>query len=102
MTSVRQSENRNSWRTPAVTSAKRNSNASTLLATSVNTPSTASAIQFNKHPLLTRFLIYQHIKKSNASLEEQLKQQQLLIAKLTNRINDLASHVLHLEGKTPI
>ena len=102
MTSVRQSENRNSWRTPTVTSAKRNSIASTPLATSVNTPSTASATQFNKDPLLIRFLIYQHIKKSNASLEEQLKQRHLLIGKLTNCINDLDSHVQHLEGKTPI
>ena len=102
MTSVRQSENRNSWRTPTVTSAKRNSIASTPLATSVNTPSTASATQFNKHPLLTRFLIYQHSTKSNASLEKQLKQQQLLTGKLTNRINNLDSHVQHLEGKTTI
>ena len=40
--------------------------------------------------------------KNNASLEEQLKQQQLLIDKLTSRINALENHVQLLEGKIAI
>ena len=45
--------------------------------------------------MLTRFLI-------NALLEEELKQQQLLIDKLTSRINALESHVQLFEGKIAI
>ena len=40
--------------------------------------------------------------KNNVSLEQQLKQQQLLINKLTNRINALESHIQLLEGKVTI
>ena len=43
MTSSRQNKNSNSRRTPTATSTKRNFTGSTLLVTSVNTPSTASA-----------------------------------------------------------
>ena len=45
--------------------------------------------------MLTRLLI-------NALLEEELKQQQLLIDKLTSRINALESHVQLFEGKIAI
>ena len=93
MTSARK-KNRNSRRTPTVTSTKGSSIGSTSLATSVNTPSTASAT------LVQQALHIEQISdlptlpnKNNASLEEQLKQQQLLIDKLTNRINALQSHV---------
>ena len=73
------------------------------LATSVNTPSTALAtpVQQASHvdqnsdlPTLPN--------KNNVSLEEQLKQQQLLIDKLTNRINALDSHVQLLEEEVAI
>ena len=103
MTSSRQNKNRISRRTPTATSAKRNSTRSTPLATSVNTPSTASATpaQLASHvdqipdlPTLPN--------KHNASLEEQLKQQQLLIDKLTSCINALESHVQLLQGKIAI
>ena len=103
MTYSRQNKNRSSRRTPAATSTKRNSTGSTPLATSVNTPSTASATpvqqashadQISDLPTLPN--------KNNASLEEQLKQQQLLIEKLTNRINALKSRVQLLEGKIAI
>ena len=43
MTSSRQNKNSNSRLTPTATSTKRNFTGSTLLVTSVNTPSTASA-----------------------------------------------------------
>ena len=103
MTSSRQNKNRNSRRTPTATSTKRNSTGSMPLATSVNTPSTASTtpVQQASHidhisdlPALTN--------KDNAALKEQLKQQQLLIDKLTSRINALESHVQLLEGKIAI
>ena len=103
MTSSRQNKNRISRRTPTATSTKRNSTRSTPLATSVNIPSTPSATpaQLASHvdqipdlPTLPN--------KNNASLEEQLKQQQLLIDKLTSRINALESHVQLLQGKIAI
>ena len=90
MTSSRQNKNRNS----TATSTKRNFTGSSPLATSVNIPSTASATpvqqvshfdQISDLPTLPN--------KNNVSLEEQLKQQQLLIDKLTYRINALESHV---------
>ena len=40
--------------------------------------------------------------KNNASLEEQLKQQQLLINKLTSHISALENHIQLLEGKVAI
>ena len=103
MTSSRQNKNRISRRTPTATSTKRNSTRSTPLATSVNTPSTPSATpaQLASHvdqiPDLPKLP-----NKNNASLEEQLKQQQLLIDKLTSCINALESHVQLLQGKIAI
>ena len=96
MTSSRQNKNRNS----TATSTKRNFTGSSPLATSVNIPSTASATpvqqvshfdQISDLPTLPN--------KNNVSLEEQLKQQQLLIDKLTSGVNALESQVHLLEGK---
>ena len=100
MTSSRQNKNRNSRLTPTATSTKRNFTGSTPLATSVNTPSTASAtpVQQVSHVDQISDLPTLH-NKNNASLEEQLKQQQLLINKLMSRINALESHVQLLGGK---
>ena len=103
MTSARQNKNRKSRQTPTVTSSKRNSIGSTPLATLVNTPSTASAIPVQQASLVDQSSDLPTLpNKSNTSLEEQLKQQQLLIDKLTNRINALESHVQILEGKVAI
>ena len=100
MTSSRQNKNRNSRRTPIATSTKRNFTGSMRLATSVNTPSTASATSVQQASLVDQISDLPTLpNKNNASLEEQLKQQQLLIDKLTSRISALESHVLLLEGK---
>ena len=93
MTSSSQN-NRNSRRTPTATSAKRNFTGSMLVASSVNTPSTASAIPVQQASHVDQITDLPTLpNKNNASLEEQLKQQQLLIDKLTSRINALESHV---------
>ena len=103
MTSSRQNKNRCSRQTPTATSTKRNSTGSTPLATSVNTPSTASATPVQQASHVDQISdLPTLLNKNNASLEEQLKQQQLLIDKLTNRINALESHVQFLEGKVAI
>ena len=94
MTSSRQNKNRNSRRTPTATSTKRNLTGSMLLATSINTPSTASATPVQQASHVDQISDLPTLpNKNNASLEEQLKQQQLLIDKLTSRINALESHV---------
>ena len=65
-----------------------------LLATSVNTPSTASATPVQQASHVDQIFDLPTLPdKNNAPLEEQLKQQQLLIDKLTSRINALESHV---------
>ena len=103
MTSARQNKNRNSRRTPTATSTKRNSIGSTPLATSVNTPSTASTTPVQQASLVDQSSDLPTLpNKINTSLEQQLKQQQLLIDKLKNRINAPESHVQVLEGKVAI
>ena len=103
MTSSRQNKNRNSRRAPIATSTKRNFTGSMRLATSVNTPSTASAMSVQQASLVDQISDLPTLpNKNNASLEEQLKQQQLLIDKLTSCINALESHVQLLQGKIAI
>ena len=103
MTSSRQNKNRNSRRAPIATSTKRNFTGSMRLATSVNTPSTASAMSVQQASLVDQISDLPTLpNKNNASLEEQLKQQQLLIDKITSHINALESHVELLEGKIAI
>ena len=90
MTSARQNKNRNSRQTPTATLTKRNSIGSMLLVTLVNTTSTASATPVQQALLLDQSSGLSTLpNKNNASLEEELKQQQLLINKLTNCINAL-------------
>ena len=102
MTSSRQNKNRNS-RTPTATSNKRNFTGSTLLTTPLNTASTASATPVQQASHVDQISDLPTLpNKNNASLEEQLKQQQLLIDKLTSRISALESHVQLLEGKIVI
>ena len=102
MTSSRQNKNRNSRRTPTATSTKRNFTGSMLLVTSINTPSTASATPVQQASHVDQISDLPTLPNKNASLEEQLKQQQLLIDKLTSRISALESHVQLLEGKIVI
>ena len=103
MTSSRQNKHRNSRRAPIATSTKRNFTGSMPLSTSVNTPSTASAMPVQQASLVDQISDLPTLpNKSNASLEEQLKQQQLLIDKITSHINALESHVELLEGKIAI
>ena len=103
MTSSRQNKNRNSRRTPTATSTKRNLTGSMLLATSVNTPSTASATPVQQASHVDQISDLPTLpNENNAWLEEQLKQQQLLIIKLTSRISALESHAQLLEGKIAI
>ena len=102
MTSSRKDKNRNSRRTPTATSTKRNFTGSMPLATSVNTPSTASATPVQQASHVDQISDLPTLPNKNASLEEQLKQQQLLIDKLTSRISALESHVQLLEGKIAI
>ena len=102
MTSSRQNKNRNSRRTPTATSNKRNFTGSTLLTTPVNTASTASATPVQQASHVDQISDLPTLPNKNASLEEQLKQQQLLIDKLTSRINALESHVQLFEGKIAI
>ena len=102
MTSSRQNKNRNSRRTPTATSTKRNLTGSMPLATSINTPSTASATPVQQASHVDQISDLPTLPNKNASLEEQLKQQQLLIDKLTSRISALESHVQLLEGKIVI
>ena len=102
MTSSRQNKNRNSRRTPTATSTKRNFTGSMLLVTSINTPSTASATPVQQASHVDQISDLPTLPNKNASLEEQLKQQQLLIDKLTSRISALESHVQLLEGKIAI
>ena len=74
-----------------------------LLVTSINTPSTASATPVQQASHVDQISDLPTLpNKNNASLEEQLKQQQLLIDKLTSRISALESHVQLLEGKIVI
>ena len=74
-----------------------------LLVTSINTPSTASATPVQQASHVDQISDLPTLpNKNNASLEEQLKQQQLLIDKLTSRINALENHVQLLEGKIAI
>ena len=71
-----------------------------LLVTSVNTPSTASATPVQQASHVDQISDLPTLpNKNNASLEEQLKQQQLLIDKLTSGANALESQVQLLEGK---
>ena len=74
-----------------------------LLVTPLNTSLTALATPVQQASLvdLNSDLLTLPNKK-NPSLEEQLKQQQLQIDKLTNCINSLESYVLLLEGKVTI
>ena len=103
MTSSRQNKNRNSRRTPTATSTKRNLTGSMLLATSVNTPSTASATPVQQASHVDQISDLPTLpNKNNASLEEELKQQQLQINKLTSCVNALESQVQLLEGKIAI
>ena len=89
--------------TATTTSTKRNSTGSTPLATSVNTASTVSATPVQQAFHVDQISYLPTLpNKNNASLEEQLKQQQLLIDKLTSRINALENHVQLLEGKIAI
>ena len=89
--------------TATTTSTKRNSTGSTPLATSVNTASTVSATPVQQASHVDQISYLPTLpNKNNASLEEQLKQQQLLIDKLTSRISALESHVQLLEGKIVI
>ena len=100
MTSARQNKNKNSRRTPAATSTKRNFFGFILLATLVNTHSTASATPVQQASLVDQSSDLPTLpNKNNAPLEEQLKQQQLLTDKLANHINALESRVQLLEGK---
>ena len=100
MTSSRQNKNRNSRRTPTATSTKRNLTGSMLLATSINTPSTASATPVQQASHVDQISDLPTLpNKNNASLEEQLKQQQLLIDKLTSRISALESMFSFWKGK---
>ena len=99
MTSSRQNKNRNSRRTPTATSTKRNLTGSMLLATSVNTPSTASATPVQQASHVDQISDLPTLPNKNASLEEQLKQQQLLIDKLTSRISALESMFSFWKGK---
>ena len=72
----------------------------TSLATSVNTASTESAIPVQQASHVEQFSDLPTLpNKNNASLEEQLKQQQLLIDKLTSRISALESNVQLWKGK---
>ena len=87
MTSSRQNKNRNSRRTPTATSNKRNFTGSMLLATPVNTASTASATPVQQASHVDQISDLPTLPNENASLEEQLKQQQLLIDKLTSPIS---------------
>ena len=74
-----------------------------LLATSVNTPSTASATPVQQASHVDQISDLPTLpNENNAWLEEQLKQQQLLIIKLTSRISALESHAQLLEGKIAI
>ena len=102
MTPSRQNKNGNSRRTPTATSTKRNFTGSTLLVTSVNTASTASATPVQQASHVDQISDLPTLPNKNASLEEQLKQQQLLIDKLTSRISALESHVQLWEGKLVI
>ena len=102
MTSSRKNKNRNSRRTPTATSTKRNFTGSMLLVTSINTPSTASATPVQQASHVDQISDLPTLPNKNASLEEQLKQQQLLIDKLTSHISALESHVQFLEGKIAI
>ena len=71
-----------------------------LLVTSVNTPSTASATPVQQASHVDQISDLPTLpNKNNASLEEQLKQQQLLIDKLTSGVSALESQVQLLEGK---
>ena len=86
MTSSRKNKNRNSRRTPTATSTKRNFTGSMPLATSVNTPSTSSATPVQQASHVAQISDLPTLpNENNPSLEEQLKQQQLLIDKLTSR-----------------
>ena len=91
MTSARQNKGWNSRRNLT----KRNTIGSVPLATSVNTSSTASAISVQQASPVDQSseLPATLPNKNNASLEEQIKQHQLLIDKLTNRINALLFEV---------
>ena len=75
-----------------------------LANTSVNTtPSTASATSFQQASHVDQIFDLPTLpNKNNASLERQLKQQQLLIDKLTSRINALESYFQLLERKIAI
>ena len=73
------------------------------LVTSVNTPSTASATPVQQASHVDQISDLPTLpNKNNASLEEQLKQQQLLIDKLTSCVNALECQVQLLEGKIAI
>ena len=103
MTSSRQNKNRNSRRTPTATSTKRNFTGSMLLVTSINTPSTASATPVQQASHVDQISDLPTLpNKNNASLEEELKQQQLQINKLTSCVNALESQDQLLEGKIAI
>ena len=98
MTSARQNKNRNSSQTPTATSTKRNSIRSKWLVTSVNTPPIASATPVQQASLVDMSSDLSTLpNKNNSSLEQHLKQQQLLIDKLRNHINALKSHLQLLE-----
>ena len=74
-----------------------------LLVTSVNTPSTASATPVQQASHVDQISDLPTLpNKNNASLEEELKQQQLQINKLTSCVNALESQVQLLEGKIAI
>ena len=102
MTSSRQNKNRNSRRTNTATSTKRNFTGSMLLATSVNTASTASATPVQEASNVDQSSDLPTLPNKNASLEQQLKQQQLLIDQLTTPISALESHVQLFKGKIVI
>ena len=73
------------------------------LVTSVNTPSTASATPVQQASHVDQISDLPTLpNKNNASLEQQLKQQQLLIDKLTSCVNALECQVQLLEGKIAI
>ena len=96
----RQHKNRNSRQTPTATFTKKNSMWSTSLATLVNTPSTASATPVQQASHVDQISDLPTLpNENNASLEEQLKQQQLLINKLMSCIIALESYVQLLDGK---
>ena len=92
----------NSKWTPTATSTKRNSIGSMLLATSINTPSTASATPVQQTSLVGQSSDLPTLPNKNPSLEEQLEEQKWLINKLMNSINALESHIQLLEGKVAI